>query len=835
MPTIGEPHVTRNLQATADLLDALQQDPSLLHNDEFMKRLSILREKHEETTNYLARKVGAPPIPTIISSSKITENKTTNSSSKVYMTSSTNCHERYLDDSSNFPRRLDLKPNYKDKREESEYHVLQHNYSEDSRQRAGSFEKSPEDYTQAEPLRQHVPQPIRVHTSPAKVRVPIRVAPAVPTIPKRQDSQSRISLDPSYQNNSQTSKPVSQASGISRQNVPMHPRSSSLSRHHHSHRQSSASSSHRRELSNFTNTETVRQILADATSKHLVPTSVAMPSGLLLSSSNTKHMSSHQPPFANTSDVVEESFLEDGVSTTREVPTIIDEIVVERKPKNSIRKQKVNGSTINQTHRSKSLHNMSEAQVTVPRPFQLSLRKSIGNTYAKKFVTDMMTEKQRREEEEARNLGNTHFKAKPVPKSTYVPTNTFATERKYIEAMRKKIRAVARKKFEAQNEMIRSKSEGNLASIKPLGYVPPSTYVSPIPVKPNARSRSAVARSAILIQEATTPKGIKSHRAQSNLTHNLRHERCKLDTSAVVQHRRQSPPDFNKIHVKINDEYRKVNSKPSTVPMPFNFAKRSQSASSRHTTCKEKDPEPFKPSSKALDFTKNFSSHVPSTQATRLREELVRARIQKEKADNAEKTSLWADDNRKRISSFLGARSKTDENIAMLTRRRIQQQRETEEDYMRQLTEMKQRVLNGPLIMEKQTALAQEHRLKRKFELRMKTAAAANKTLPKQQESRRGSETSAAGTFVVEKDGYEDDFESKIGSGSKKSSSGSTSSESSRSSKSSSSKSSKSSASVKKSGSSKLSSSSSKLSSKLSISSESSEESSEEEDDESPR
>lgn len=53
------------------------------------------------------------------------------------------------------------------------------------------------------------------------------------------------------------------------------------------------------------------------------------------------------------------------------------------------------------------------------------------------------------------------------------------------------------------------------ASIKPLGYVPPSTYISPIPVKPNARSRSATMRATILIQEATTPKGIKVNKIRN--------------------------------------------------------------------------------------------------------------------------------------------------------------------------------------------------------------------------------------------------------------------------------------------------------------------------------
>lgn len=44
----------------------------------------------------------------------------------------------------------------------------------------------------------------------------------------------------------------------------------------------------------------------------------------------------------------------------------------------------------------------------------------------------------------------------------------------------------------------------------------------------------------------------QSHRAQSNLTHHLRHGRCTMDASAVSLHRRTSPPDFEKIHAKVS-------------------------------------------------------------------------------------------------------------------------------------------------------------------------------------------------------------------------------------------------------------------------------------------
>ncbi|KAF1755317.1 hypothetical protein GCK72_021886 [Caenorhabditis remanei] len=693
-----EPQVTRNLQATADLLDALQENPTLLNDEEFMKRLSILREKHEETTNFLAKKLGAPPLPTMISSTSTSKSSKTTTQSRIHMTTSTSCHQipRHLDlhprESSKSPKEYFDSENYD--MEEEEYHLVE---------RRGRLHHQDSESEYMVPTRH-------------EVRVPVRIAPAPPVNQGRRHQIHVITQ----------SAPSSSS------------RASSLPRHQRT--VTSVPPSRQR-------SENIRQILAEASIKHNLPTaSIAMPSGLLLSSTSTKHVPRHPPEFATSSDVVEESFLEDGQSTTREIPTIRDEMVTTEH--RSVKRQLENGTTLGQKHRSKSMHNMAEPQVTIPKPFQLSLRKSIGNTYAKKFMSDLMTEKQRQEEAAKIALENTKFKAKPVPKSTYLPTNTFATEQKYVEAMRKKVAAVARKKFEAQSEMFRSKSEGNLASIKPLGYVPPSTYISPIPVRPNARGRSAVTRTAAMIQEATTPKGIKSHRAQSNLTHNLRHGRCKLDTSAVVLHRRTSPPDFNKIHAKINEEYRRTNSKPSTVPIPFKFAHRSPSAPTRHTNCKETPPEQFKPKTPATKPSEFI--RIPSTHGAQLREELNRARIQKMRAEETAKNNFWAEDNRKRIASFLGRRSKTEDNLAMRTRMKIQQQQETEQEYMRQLSEMKQRVLKGPLIMEKQTALAQEHRLKRKYEERMKNSKVRS---AQADPSRRGSETSAAGTFVVEKNG----------------------------------------------------------------------------------
>lgn len=130
------------------------------------------------------------------------------------------------------------------------------------------------------------------------------------------------------------------------------------------------------------------------TASHIT-TSSAMPSGHLLTSTMTKHIPRHSVRYQNQSEnlatsshVVEESFLEDGLSTTRDAPTIIDEVVDLKNGKvtaSSIKKavKAVHMNTIDLPKRSKSMQNVSVApvprsdyipQTTIPKPFQLSMR-----------------------------------------------------------------------------------------------------------------------------------------------------------------------------------------------------------------------------------------------------------------------------------------------------------------------------------------------------------------------------------------------------------------------------------------------------------------------------
>ncbi|CAI5450890.1 unnamed protein product [Caenorhabditis angaria] len=386
---------------------------------------------------------------------------------------------------------------------------------------------------------------------------------------------------------------------------------------------------------------------------------------------------------------------------------------------------------------------------TVPQPFQLTVRKSIENTYAKKFMQDMMEEKKKKEEAETKNLNAQKFKAKPIPQSTYKPENNYLLDEKYIASMRRKVMTAAKKKFELQQQTIRrSKSEGNL-SAKPVGYIPPTTYISPIPVKQNERSRSAVRRATRLIEEAETPKGIKTRQATSNMAFHLRHSKCKLEKPTVEMVGRSEPPDFRKLHANINKRSG-VSPKPSTVPQPFSFESRPQTSTFRHANCNKQHISKYRRSTSNLSRFP-VASNVPTTHATVLRDQTIASKIKKSESLYHNEKAYWKNDNRKRIDMFLANRSKTDEDIAMRTKIKIQQQQETSRDYLRQLEEMKQRVLNGPLIMEKQSALSQEHRLQRKYEQRMTEMRKETK----KNNVRRPSENSS-GTFVINREDEEE-------------------------------------------------------------------------------
>ncbi|CAD6191552.1 unnamed protein product [Caenorhabditis auriculariae] len=259
--------------------------------------------------------------------------------------------------------------------------------------------------------------------------------------------------------------------------------------------------------------------------------------------------------------------------------------------------------------------------------------------------------------------------------------------------------------------------KGSSLGIKRTGHVPATTYVSPIPRKAYERSRSASRRGIDLLKEATTPPGIKVHEASSNRAFDLRHSRCRVEKMTTTGARRVSPPDFGKLHAQMDEKLRKTSPKPTTVAVPFNFVK---PPVSRHRDCVAEttspQPKPWRRSKSSVSRT----PVVVSNYAAQLREELNRAKQTEINGNN--NGNVWSETNKQKVAAFLASRSKSSEDIAARTREKMQQQKERTRDYLRQLAEMKQRVLNGPLVMERQTALAQEHRFQRRFQQRMRSA-----------------------------------------------------------------------------------------------------------------
>ncbi|CAD6191554.1 unnamed protein product [Caenorhabditis auriculariae] len=101
-------------------------------------------------------------------------------------------------------------------------------------------------------------------------------------------------------------------------------------------------------------------------------------------------------------------------------------------------------------------------QITLPQPFKLSTRKPLPNTYAKKFLDEMLIEKEKSELAKNKQHEGLLFKANPVPPTTYKSTNPLVNDEKYVNAMRRKVASIAQRRFQ-QNSLGRSKSEGSLA------------------------------------------------------------------------------------------------------------------------------------------------------------------------------------------------------------------------------------------------------------------------------------------------------------------------------------------------------------------------------------
>ncbi|EPB69398.1 hypothetical protein ANCCEY_11517 [Ancylostoma ceylanicum] len=170
-------------------------------------------------------------------------------------------------------------------------------------------------------------------------------------------------------------------------------------------------------------------------------------------------------------------------------------------------------------------------QITVPRPFKMSTRKPILNTYSTKFVEEMVSKKKQEEEE----LENQASKSKPV------------MDRAYIEAIRKRLTANLRKHFQEEALLRKSKSLGDIRSI--ARPVPLSTYVPPAQLPDYRRARSAGRRSVRLLVDAKSPPLNNEHAIRSNVSTKVRHILC-VEGCKEPKHPRPPVPDFHRLHAE---------------------------------------------------------------------------------------------------------------------------------------------------------------------------------------------------------------------------------------------------------------------------------------------
>ncbi|RCN49004.1 hypothetical protein ANCCAN_04881 [Ancylostoma caninum] len=191
-------------------------------------------------------------------------------------------------------------------------------------------------------------------------------------------------------------------------------------------------------------------------------------------------------------------------------------------------------------------------QITVPRPFKMSTRKPILNTYSTKFVEEMVSKKKQEEEE----LENQASKSKPftahtVPLSTYIPTNPRVMDSAYIEvtAIRKRLTANLRKHFQEEALLRKSKSLGDIRSI--ARPVPLSTYVPPAQLPDYRRARSAGRRSVKLLVDSKSPPLNNEHAIRSNVSTKVRHILC-IEGCKEPKHPRPPVPDFSRLHAEVS-------------------------------------------------------------------------------------------------------------------------------------------------------------------------------------------------------------------------------------------------------------------------------------------
>uniref|UniRef100_A0A0K0ED46 Enkurin domain-containing protein n=1 Tax=Strongyloides stercoralis TaxID=6248 RepID=A0A0K0ED46_STRER len=233
----------------------------------------------------------------------------------------------------------------------------------------------------------------------------------------------------------------------------------------------------------------------------------------------------------------------------------------------------MNRSPFSKTENNNKIKFGKDWKPTVVKPFKFMTRPPIEATYSKKFLKNLLEEKEREEELRIAKSRYLLHNPKPIPKTTYERDNSIKI-----------------------GELKRSKSFGNVTE-KGMAHkcmnldLPPKTapfkarpvpitnYIEPEYLKTMNEIRKSRKhdRAVSLLLSSKSPFSLEIHEAKSRIQNKLRHQlRCfnnnNNNLSKVPLSR--SLPDFNFLQKKDYEKrcrLKNILTLPSTIPKPFHF------------------------------------------------------------------------------------------------------------------------------------------------------------------------------------------------------------------------------------------------------------------------
>ncbi|VDO92383.1 unnamed protein product [Heligmosomoides polygyrus] len=200
---------------------------------------------------------------------------------------------------------------------------------------------------------------------------------------------------------------------------------------------------------------------------------------------------------------------------------------------------------------------------------------------------------------------------------------------------------------------------------------------------------------------------------------NVRHRQC-IEERTEVRFHPAPVPDFEKLHAEMQKTLKNAPHKTTTVPKPFHL---SDPKPLHHRQCTSSSP----PLWRARDVRRTSTEDVVirPTHSSIIRMEAIRKRQEKLYEERHQSEKFWEekkeemDFSRLKLLSSMGSRINVAEEIEKKTAEKKKHIAETTRDYEHYLAEMQQRVIERPLIMERQSIIAQKQKFTRKYEQRM--------------------------------------------------------------------------------------------------------------------